>query len=429
MNARMAGLTEPIRVVGLMSGTSADGIDAALVEISEQLSPSSQPCLPPGSFAELPAGADPGTPSAHTLVIRTLAFVNVPFDVELRERVFELFSPPSSTVDKICLMNVVLGEAFARAALEVIRAAGLAPEDVHLVGSHGQTIQHLPADHATLQIGEAAVIAQRTGITTVSNFRARDMAAGGEGAPLVPYFDWLVFRHPERTRVLQNIGGIANMTVLPAGCRLQEVYAFDNGPGNMIIDYMASALTAGSKRYDEDGAMAGAGKVNHELVGRLMEHPFILRRPPKTSGREEFGAQFAHELISGWRRLGLTAEDMVATATAFAAEAIAWHLKRDVIPQGGLDEVIVSGGGAFNPVLVQMIRDRIAPIPVVRADEYGVSSYAKEAIAFAVLAYETMRGRPANVPSATGAAEPVVLGCITPGSRGAQWPYGGLSVR
>ena len=276
VNARMAGLTEPIRVVGLMSGTSADGIDAALVEISEQLSPSPQPCLPPGSFAELPAGADPGTPSVPTLAIHTLAYVNSPFDAELRERVFELFSPPSSTVDKICLMNVVLGEAFARAALEVIRAAGLAPEDVHLVGSHGQTIQHLPADHATLQIGEAAVIAQRTGITTVSNFRARDMAAGGEGAPLVPYFDWLVFRRPERTRVLQNIGGIANMTVLPAGCRLQEVYAFDNGPWNMIIDYLAGALTGGSKRYDEDGAMAGAGKVNHELVGRLIESPRIL---------------------------------------------------------------------------------------------------------------------------------------------------------
>ena len=395
--------TEPIRVVGLMSGTSADGIDAVLVEISEQ--------------PELPARKSSGDFS-----VRTLAYVNTPFDAELRERVFELFAPPSSTVDKICEMNVVLGEAFAQAALRVIEAAGLAPEDVHLVGSHGQTIQHMPACRATLQIGEAAVIAQRTGITTVSSFRARDMAAGGEGAPLVPYFDWLVFRHPERSRVLQNIGGIANMTVLPAGCGLEDVYAFDNGPGNMIIDYMANTLTAGRLHYDEDGAMAGAGKVSSELLGQLMEHPFILRRPPKTSGREEFGAQFAHDLIFRWRRLGLTDEDMVATATAFTAEAIVWHLKRYVIPRSGLDEVIVSGGGAFNPVLVQMIRDRVAPIPVSCADEYGVSSDAKEAVAFAVLAYETMRGRPSNVPSATGAAEPVVLGCITTGCRGAQWP-------
>ena len=260
VNVRMAGLTEPIRVVGLMSGTSADGIDAALVEISEQSSPSPQPGLPPELSTGLPAREDSGTLPVHTLSIRTLACVNSPFDAELRERVFELFSPPSSTVDKICRINVELGEAFARAALEVIRAAGLEPKDVHLMGSHGQTIQHMPACHATLQIGEAAVIAQRTGITTVSNFRARDMAAGGEGAPLVPYFDWLAFRHPESTRVLQNIGGIANMTVLPAGCGLEDVYAFDNGPGNMIIDYMASALTAGRQRYDEDGAMARAGR-------------------------------------------------------------------------------------------------------------------------------------------------------------------------
>ena len=398
--------TEPIRVVGLMSGTSADRIDAVLVEISEQ----------PGLRPQLQPGLLPGT-----LSIRTLAYANTPFDAELRERVFELFSPPSSTVDKICRMNVVLGEAFAQAALGVIQSAGLSPKDVHLVGSHGQTIQHMPACHATLQIGEAAVIAQRTGITTVSNFRARDMAVGGEGAPLVPYFDWLVFRHPGRTRVLQNIGGIANMTVLPAGCGLEDVYAFDNGPGNMIIDYMANTLTAGRLHYDEDGAVAGAGKVNHELLGQLMEHPFILRLPPKTSGREEFGAQFAHDLILRWRRAGLADEDMMATAAAFTAEAVAWHLKKYVIPRSGLGEVIVSGGGAFNPVLVQMIRDRVAPVPVACADEYGVSSDAKEAIAFAVLAYETMRGRPANVPGATGAAESVVLGCITPGCRGAQW--------
>lgn len=414
-------MTRLVRVVGLMSGTSADGIDAVLVEISEQpgvqpqpqLQSQPQPGLPPGPSAEPPAEEHPAR-----LSIRTLAYISTPFDAELRKQVFELFSPSTSTVDKICRMNVVLGEAFAQAALGVIQAAGLSPKDVHLVGSHGQTIQHMPACHATLQIGEAAVIAQRTGITTVSNFRARDMAAGGEGAPLVPHFDWLVFRHPERSRVLQNIGGIANMTVLPAGCGLEDVYAFDNGPGNMIIDCMTSTLAAGGLRYDEDGAMAGAGQVNHELLGRLMEHPFILRRPPKTSGREEFGAQFARDLISRWRRLGLTDEDMVATATAFTAEAIAWHLKTYVIPRSGLDEVIVSGGGAFNPVLVQMIRDRVAPVPVACADEYGVSSDAKEAIAFAVLAYETMRGRPANVPGATGAAEPVVLGCITPGRCG-----------
>lgn len=386
-------LREPVLVVGLMSGTSADGIDAALVQIEER-------------------------PGEEGLAITTLSYVATPYEPQLRDEVFELFSPSTSTVDKICRMNVLLGEEFARATLKVIEAAGLSPEQVHLVGCHGQTIHHLPASHATLQIGEAAVIAQRTGITTVSNFRARDMAAGGEGAPLVPYFDWLVFRHPERTRVLQNIGGIANMTVLPKGCCLEDVYAFDNGPGNMIIDYMVSSMTCGKMRYDEDGAIARKGRIHQELLNELMSHPFVLRKPPKTSGREEFGAEFTQDLMGRWKERGLADEDMVATATAFTAQAITWHLKEFVRPQSGLDEVIVSGGGALNPVLMKAIGDGVAPVRVVRAEDYGVSSDGKEAIAFAVLAYETVRGRAANVPRATGASQPVLLGCITPGRLG-----------
>lgn len=315
-------------------------------------------------------------------------------------------------------MNIVLGEEFARAALKVIDAAGLLPHQVHLVGCHGQTIHHMPASHATLQIGEAAVIAQRTGITTVSNFRARDMASGGEGAPLVPYFDYLMFRHPERTRVLQNIGGIANMTILPAGCGLQDVYAFDNGPGNMIIDHIVSAITNGKMNYDKDGVIAGRGQVHPELIRELMDHEFIRRQPPKTSGREQFGAEFTQALMDRWRGLGVGDDDMVATVTAFTAKGIAWHINEIVAPRNGLDEVIVSGGGALNPVMMRMIREGVAPVPVVRVEEYGVSSEAKEAVAFAVLAYATMRGRAANVPGATGASEPVVLGCITPGRLG-----------
>ncbi|MEA4883105.1 MAG: anhydro-N-acetylmuramic acid kinase [Clostridia bacterium] len=388
-----AELREPVRVVGLMSGTSADGIDAALVQIEERS-------------------------EAEGLAITTLAYVATPYEAQLRDEVFELFSSSTSTVDKICRMNVVLGEEFARATLGVIGAAGLSPEQVHLVGCHGQTIHHLPASHATLQIGEAAVIAQRTGITTVSNFRARDMAAGGEGAPLVPYFDWLMFRHPERTRVLQNIGGIANMTVLPKGCCLQDVYAFDNGPGNMIIDYIVSSITDGKMRYDEDGAMAKRGRIHRELLNELMSNEFVLRKPPKTSGREEFGAEFTQDLMGRWKGRGVPDEDMVATATAFTAQAIVWHLKEFVMSRSGLDEVIVSGGGALNSVLMRMIGDGIAPVRVVRAEDYGMSSDGKEAIAFAVLAYETVRGRAANVPGATGASQPVLLGCITPGRLG-----------
>ncbi len=374
-----------------MSGTSADGIDVALVEMEER---------------------------SQGLSINTLAYLNMPFAEEVREDIFELFGPPSATVDKICRMNVVLGEEFAYAALAVIQAAGLTPTDVDLVGSHGQTIHHLPGSHATLQIGEAAVIAQRTGITTVSNFRARDMAAGGEGAPLVPYFDWLIFTHPERTRVLQNIGGIANMTILPKGCDLKDVYAFDNGPGNMIIDYMVSTVTNGQLRYDEDGAIAARGQINQGMLRELMAHGFVLKDPPKTSGREEFGAEFTQRLMERWRERGVADEDMIATATAFTAQAIAHHLKQVVVPKSGLDELIISGGGALNPVLVRMIQDEITPVPVVRVENYGVSSDAKEAVAFAVLAYETMRGRAANVPGATGAFQPVLLGSITPGRLG-----------
>lgn len=380
-----------MRVVGLMSGTSADGIDAALVEIKE---------------------------GEGGLSLETLAYVSTSYDTKTREAIFELFGPPSSTVDKICRMNVVLGEAFAQATLEVIKAAGLKPGQVDLIGCHGQTVHHLPGSNATLQIGEAAVIAQRTGITVVSNFRARDMAVGGEGAPMVPYFDWLVFRHPTKTRVLQNIGGIANMTVLPKGCSLEDIHAFDNGPGNMIMDHMASSITDGKLRYDKDGAMAARGRVQQSLLHQLMEHGFIQRKPPKTSGREEFGGEYTENLVAKWRSLGVSPEDMLATATAFTANVIVKDLMEVAASPDGLDEVIVSGGGALNPVLMRMIREGVAPVPVVTSQTYGVDSDAKEAIAFAVLAYETIRGRPANVPRATGASKPVVLGCITPGCGG-----------
>ena len=383
-------MARPVRVVGLMSGTSADGVDAALVEIKE---------------------------SSKGLAIDTIAYVNMAFSEQERRDIFQLFAPPSATVDKICRMNVVLGEKFAGAALLVIEAAGFDPKDIDLIGSHGQTIHHLPAEQATLQIGEAAVIAQRTGITTISNFRARDMAVGGEGAPLVPYFDWLMFMHPTRTRVLQNIGGIANMTILPKGCGLEDVYAFDNGPGNMIIDYMVSNMTNGDMGFDEDGAIAARGQVNQDMLHELMGHEFVMRKPPKTSGREEFGVEFTQGLIERWAGRGVSNEDMITTATAFTAKAIAYHLK-NAVPGQNVDEFIVSGGGALNPTLMKMLEDEIAPIPVVRTEQYGVAADAKEAVAFAVLAYQTVRGLATNVPNATGAREPVLLGQITPGYLG-----------
>lgn len=393
--------------VGLMSGTSADGIDAAVVEIVESAGRGQGGC----------AAASCG--DAPTLCVRTVAYCCVAYDPALRGEIFSLFAPPESTVDKICRMNVQLGEAFARAALEVIALAGLWPGDVHVIGSHGQTIHHLPQHRATLQIGEAAVIAERTGITTVSNFRARDLAAGGEGAPLVPYFDWLAFRHPSLTRVMQNIGGIANMTVLPAGCDIDGVTAFDNGPGNMVIDGLATALTDGAMTYDRDGTMAAHGRVVPELLEALMEDEFLRRDPPKTAGREQYGREYVHALLQDWRPRGIADDDMVATATAFTVEAILLHLRERVIPAHGLDELIVSGGGARNPVIMQALARGLEGCGgrgaiVVSSDDRGVPSDAKEAVAFAVLAYQTIMGRPGNVPRATGASRPVVLGCVTP---------------
>lgn len=386
-----------------MSGTSADGIDAALVEARR-------------------VGPRPD--------VKLLAFSNFPYPEELRQAIFALFSPKTGTVDRICHMNFVLGEAFAEAACRVVESAGLSMDSVDLIGCAGQTIYHQPepipfgskALRSTLQIGEACVIAERTGVTTVSNFRARDIAAGGQGAPLVALADHLLFHEDGRTRVIQNIGGIANATVLPRGGRLEDVTAFDTGPGNMVIDALAGFVSGGRMRCDQDGTLAAMGAVDAELLAELMAHPFLAKRPPKTTGREQFGEAFARQVYERGLARGLPAEGIVATATAFTAEAIALHLRRFVQDVWGpIDEVIVTGGGSYNPTLMRMLAARLDPVPVRRLEDIGGNSDAKEAVAFAILAYWTALGLPGNVPAATGARHPVILGQITPGRRG--WPW------
>ncbi len=384
-----------MKVVGLMSGTAADGIDAALVEIEDR---------------------DSG------LKAETLAFGNYHYPERVREKIFELFSPKTSSADRICRFNFVLGRLFADAAVSVIEQAGLELGDVDLVAMHGQTVCHLPwagegefQVPSTLQIGEPAVVAERTGITVISNFRSRDIAAGGQGAPLVPYADYILFRHEDKTRVVQNIGGIANMTVLPRGARPQDVIAFDNGPGNMVIDAVVSEVTGGCMDYDVDGAIAARGRVVEEFVAELMDHPFVRIEPPKSTGREEFGAEYVKSVMARARTLGIGDEDIVASVTAFTAECIGKHLSDLVVPEYGLDELIIGGGGAYNPTLMRMIRERVDPVPVVTHEAYGISSDAKEAIAFAILGYLGIHGIPANLPSATGAHHQVLLGAITPG--------------
>lgn len=387
---------EARRVVGLMSGTSADGVDAALVELRGH---------------------------AESTMLERVVFRRTPYEPELRARILALMSPETSRVDEICQMNFVLGEVFARAALEVIRKAGLGPEDVDLVGSHGQTVYHIPSvetccgvsTRSTLQIGEPAIITERTGITTVADFRVRDVAAGGQGAPLVPYADWVLFRDAHKTRVVQNIGGIANLTALPAGCGIDDIVAFDTGPGNMVIDGVVSILTGGALSFDEDGKMASSGKVREGLLAWALSHPFFAKEPPKTTGREEFGVQFAQEMAERAQAQGVPGEDLVSTATALTAESIAESYKRWVLPRCRIDEVIVGGGGSYNPALLWMLRERLPGVSVVTCEDVGMSSDAKEAIAFAILANDAICGYPTNVPTATGARRRVMLGKIVPG--------------
>jgi anhydro-N-acetylmuramic acid kinase len=373
-----------------MSGTSADGVDAAVVEVDGS---------PPDLSVEL------------------LSFTAVPFDAEQRKHIFALFDPATGTVDRICQMNFALGEWFAAAALQAIDEAGLTPGNVALIGSHGQTIYHAVGEDSplksTLQIGEAAVIAARTGITTVADFRVADVAAGGQGAPLISYVDWLLLRHPVQARAVQNIGGIANLTYLPPGDDPTGVLAFDTGPGNMLIDYAVTRATAGEQTLDRDGALAAEGQVDGSLLADLMGHPYLVQEPPKTTGREQFGTPFGAKVWARAKGRGLRDQDVVATFTAFTAASIADAYGR-FLPQLP-DEVILGGGGAHNRTLVAMLRQRLAPAHVTAHETLGLSSDAKEAMAFAVLAYETIHGRPGNLPACTGARTRAVLGNITPG--------------
>jgi len=384
-------------VVGLMSGTSADGIDAALVRIA-------------GSGDDIRASL--------------VGFRKAPYEPKVRRAVLALFSPDTPVVD-VCRMNFVIGRLFGEAALAVIEGCGVRVADVDLVASHGQTVCHLPPggpyDNAsggsTLQIGEPAIIAEMTGLTVVADFRPQDIAAGGQGAPLVPYADYALFRHPERTRAVQNIGGIANVTLLPAGGGIDDVIAFDTGPGNMIIDALVSAVSHGEKTFDKDGELSGLGRVDDDLLKWLMQHAYLARRPPKSTGREEFGAQFVGELLQRAQKADVSAEDLLATAAAFTAESIAASYRDFLLPECEIDEVILGGGGSYNATLRRMLQERLPGPTIFLHEDFGTSGDAKEALAFAILGNETMLGRPANVPAATGARRPVILGKIVPAYR------------
>jgi len=376
-------------VIGLMSGTSADGIEAAIVHLE-------------------------GTPPSLTWDV--LGHSHHLFTPELRAEIFTCFHPETSSVDRLCRLNFALGRALATAALQAAIDAGMTMDNIDLIGSHGQTLWHEPPIDgmgSTLQLGEPAIIAEMTGVPVVSNFRTRDMAVGGHGAPLVPLADRLLLSHPTRIRAAQNIGGIANVTFLPPleTNKDNNVIAFDTGPGNMLIDEAARLATKGEWNYDHDGELAAQGRVDEDLLAEWLAEPYYKQRPPRTTGRELFGTQRAAEYWSQSLQRGLNPNDIVATFTALTAYSIE-HAYRTFLPTFP-DEVILSGGGARNSTLMKILVARLAPARVTTSDEYGLGIEAKEAVAFAVLAYESWHKRPGNIPAATGASHAVVLGSIT----------------
>lgn len=360
-------------IIGLMSGTSVDGITAAYTEI---------------------------TGTGETADVKLIGYTTYPFDTAIRDRVFSLFKPGSSSIQDVCEMNILLGEAFGDAANGLIKDLSL--DSVDLIGSHGQTIWHQPDKGATLQIGEPAVISKKTGLPVVADFRKADMAAGGEGAPLTPYLDYVLHRDPSEKRVLQNIGGIANLTYLGDG----PVVAFDTGPGNMIIDAVVKRYFG--ETHDVDGLLAKKGEVNQALLDVLLNHPYYKQKPPKTTGREVFGEHYAEQVAERAKELGISHEDLVATVTQLTVQTIIDSYKQ--LP--GVDALYVSGGGARNPVIVDGLRAGLE-VPVLDYSVLGFSSEAKESVLMALLANEYIMGTPSNLLEATGAKEKVVLGYAT----------------
>ena len=372
-----------------MSGTSLDGIDVAIIDI---------------------------TGSGFKAKINVLTSHSVPYPRNVREALLAISNPNTQTGD-ISRLNFLLGELYAEALEETAERGDIPLDTIKLIGCHGQTIFHEGQGcqylgkkvSSTFQIGESSVISERTGIDVISNFRERDIAAGGKGAPLVPYLDYMLMRHRGRGRVAVNIGGIANLTAIPPNTNTDRVIAFDTGPGNMIIDQLVTRITQAKQLYDRDGVMAAAGQVDPKLLAKLLRDKYFRAKPPKTAGREQYGSDYVSKLLD----TELSSEDLVATATALTAESIALGLRNFVLPEMRVDEVFVSGGGTHNPTLMRMLRKALDTIPVKESTEVGLDPDSKEAIAFAVMAYETAHCRPSNVPNATGAKRPVVLGKVT----------------
>ncbi|MBZ5534410.1 MAG: anhydro-N-acetylmuramic acid kinase [Acidobacteriia bacterium] len=381
------------RIIGLMSGTSADGVDAAVVDVWGK---------------------------GLSTRFRMIAFESVPYPKRTRQLILSLLNARGISVAEISQLNFLIGHLFAEAVLRCCRRHHITLKSVDLIGSHGQTVYHQSVPSffggralaSTLQLGEGAVIAERTGIATISDFRVRDVAAGGTGAPLVPYVDYLLLRSPSKNRVALNVGGIANLTSIPRNCRLAELRAFDTGPGNMMMDAAVAIRSRGKLKFDRHGALASRGRVIPSALEWLLTHPFYRRRPPKAAGREQFGIEYTEAALRQMRFARV--EDVLATLLDLTARTVLAAIKKYAVPSGPIDELIVSGGGARNRFLMQRLQFLLPETRVMNSSELGIDPDAKEAIAFAILANETWHQDPANVPSVTGARHPVILGKITP---------------
>jgi anhydro-N-acetylmuramic acid kinase len=381
-------------IVGLMTGTSADGIDAALVRFTG--------C---------------GLDSSHDIV----AYRETPMEMALRREILDVAMAAELPPERLMRLDAALGERYAAAVFELLASARVDRDAIDAIGSHGQTVRHIPRHSGdgqalTLQLGSASVLAERTGISVVSDFRTRDTAAGGEGAPLVPLADWWLFHSAEESRVLLNLGGMANVTYLPRAGDLGSVVAFDTGPGNAVLDALVQLRTAGAQSHDADGAAAARGEPNDALLSELLEDPFFALPPPRSTGRETFGERYAVTLRDLCLAMSLSEDDVLATAVELTAASIANAVQRFLVPRGGVDAVYVSGGGVRNPTLMHAIERRLGTLPLRPVVELGVEPASKEALAFAFLAHQTLCGLPGNIPGATGAGHPVVLGHVTPGS-------------
>jgi anhydro-N-acetylmuramic acid kinase len=385
---------KPMLVLGMMSGTSADGIDVALARIS---------------------GAPP------RLRVKLLGHTSVKFPVALRKEILHVAEGHLITANELSQLNFRLGEVFAGAVLSACTRFHVSPSRVGLVGTHGQTIFHqgVPAYFfgrkvaSTLQVGEPSIIAARTGITSIGDFRPADIALGGQGAPLVPYADYLLYRHAKLGRVSLNLGGIANVTVLPRAAKPNQVLAFDTGPANMLIDALVSHFTHGRQRFDANAQLASQGRSLPSLLNELLLDPYLKLAPPKSTGREYYGQAYLKKLFALGRRHRAKPSDLIRAATIFTALSVVDALNRFVLPKTKIHQLIVSGGGARNPLILAQLAAALPNIEVLPSSRLGVPEDAKEAFAFALLAYESFHQRPANLPSATGARGPAILGKIS----------------